>query len=255
MTKVQLILCKEIKTEIQEVKNLLTTIPHEEIQRNFSNLAILLDERMTNLEDQYEELKKMVKQNSTQNYIANPALLEHWNPRDMVIRHSPWTTVRLVLNKVASENITELFPSDWHPRPMMSTDEEKQYKVITEVMTHLFQQCGYLQEENIIELDNNQDFLKTLQHHVFMGNVSITQLTHYMILTVYKSFCRFNHYTKYMSSREAVLLKAAVHISLVIIAFKTTFSMRGGHHSINPYLKKFTTSGQKKFTCGEHQIP
>ena len=40
-----------------------------------------------------------------------------------------------------------------------------------------------------------------------------------------------------MSNREAVLLKAAVHISLVIIAFKTTFSMRGGHHSINPYLK------------------
>ena len=124
LTKVQLILCKEIKTEIEEVKNLITTIPHEEIQRNFSNLAILLDERMTNLEDQYEELKKMVKQNSTQNYIANPALLEHWNPGDMVIRHSPWTTVRLVLNKVASENITELFPSDWHPRPMMSTDEE-----------------------------------------------------------------------------------------------------------------------------------
>ena len=144
LTKVQLILCKEIKTEIQEVKNLLTTIPHEEIQRNFSHLAILLDESMTNLEDQYEELKKMVKQNSTQNYIANPALLEQWNPGDMVIRHSPWTTVRLVLNKVASENITELFPSDWHQRPMMSTEEEKQYKVITELMTHLFQQCGYL---------------------------------------------------------------------------------------------------------------
>ena len=120
---------------------------------------------------------------------------------------------------------------------MMSTDEEKQYKVMTELMTHLFQQCGYLQEENIIELDNYQDFLKTLQHHVFMGNVSITQLTHYMMLMVYKSFCRLNHYTEFMTSREAVLLKAAVHISLVIMAFKTTFSMRGGHHTINPYLK------------------
>ena len=237
LTKVQLILCKGIKTEIQEVKTLLTNIPHEEIQRNFSNLALLLDERMTSLEDQYEDLKKMVKQNSTHGYIANPALLEHWNPGDMVIRHSPWTTVRLVLNKVASENITELFPSDWHPRPMMSTDEEKQYKVITELMTHLFQQCGYLQEENIIELDNYQDFLQTLQHHIFMGNVSITQLTHYMMLMVYKSFCRLNHYTEFMTSREAVLLKAALHISLVIMAFKTTFSMRGGHHTINPYLK------------------
>ena len=237
LTKVQLILCKEIKTEIQEVKNLLTTIPHEEIQRNVANLAILLDERMTNLEDQNEVLKKMVQECSTQYYIANPALLEHWNPGEMVISHSPWTTVRLVLNKVASDNITELFPSDWHPRPMMSTDEEKQYKVLVELMTHLFQQCGYLPEENIIELDNYNDFLKTLQHHVFMGNVSITQLTHYMMLMVYKSFCRLNHYTEFLSSREAVQLKAAVHISMVIMAFKTTFSMRGGHHSINPYLK------------------
>ena len=62
LTKVQLILCKEIKTEIQEVKNLITAIPHEEIQRNFSELAMLLDERMSNLEEQYDELKKMVKQ-------------------------------------------------------------------------------------------------------------------------------------------------------------------------------------------------
>ena len=190
-----------------------------------------------NLEEQYSELKKIVKQGSTQSYIANPALLEHWNPGDMVIRHSPWTTVRLVMNKVASENITDLFPSDWQPRPIMSTDDEKQYKVMTELMTHMFQQCGYLKEENIIELDNYQNFLKTLQHHIFMGNVSITQLIHFMILMVYMSFCRLNHYTEYMSDRDAVLLKAAVHISLVIMAFKTTFSMRGGHHSINPYLK------------------
>ena len=141
----------------------------------------------------------------------------------MVIRHSPWTAAKLVLNKVASENITDLFPSDWHPRPMMSTDEEKQYKVITELMTHMFQQRGYLPEENIIELENYQDFLKTLQHHVFIGNVSITQLIHFMILMVYMSFCILNHYTEYMSDRDAVLLKATVHISLVIMAFKTTF--------------------------------
>ena len=50
-------------------------------------------------------------------------------------------------------------------------------------------------------------------------------------------FCRLSHYTEYMSDRDAVLLKAAVHISLVIMAFQTTFSMRGGQHSINPYLK------------------
>ena len=51
------------------------------------------------------------------------------------------------------------------------------------------------------------------------------------------TFCRLNHYIEYMSDRDAVLLKAAVYISLVIMAFKTTFSLRGGHHSINPYFK------------------
>ena len=112
----------------------------------------------------------------------------------------------------------------------------KQYKVLTELMTHMFQQCGYLQEENIIELSNYQDFLRALQHHIFMGDVSVTQLIHFIILMVYMSFCRLTHYTEYMTNREAVLLKAAIHISLVIMAFKTTFSMRGGHHSINPYM-------------------
>ena len=115
LTKIQLILCNEIKTEIQEVKNIITAFPFEGMQRNFSEIATLLDERMTNLEEQYNELNKVVKQGSIQNYIANPALLEHWNPGDMVIKHNLWTTMRLVLNKIASENITDLFPSNWQP--------------------------------------------------------------------------------------------------------------------------------------------
>ena len=62
LTKVQLILCNEIKTEIQAVNNIITTFPFEEMQRNFSEIATMLDERMTNLEDQYNELKDIVKQ-------------------------------------------------------------------------------------------------------------------------------------------------------------------------------------------------
>ena len=56
-----------------------------------------------------------------------------------------------------------------------------------------------------------------------MGNVSITQLIHFIIFMVHMSFCRLSHYTEYMSDRDAVLLKAAVHISLVIMAFKQHF--------------------------------
>ena len=59
----------------------------------------------------------------------------------------------------------------------MSTEQKKQYKVLTELMTHMFQQRGHLPEENIIEMDKYQAFLRALQHHVYMGNVSTTQLT------------------------------------------------------------------------------
>ena len=94
----------------------------------------------------------------------------------MLIKHSLWTTLRLVLNKVASENITELLPSDGQPRPSISTEQEKQYKVLTEVMTEMFHQCGLLSKAEIIELDNYEDFLKVLHHHTFMGNVSTISL-------------------------------------------------------------------------------
>ena len=40
-----------------------------------------------------------------------------------------------------------------------------------------------------------------------------------------------------MTNKETVLLKAAVQMSLVIISFRTTFSMKGGHNTINPYFK------------------
>ena len=99
----------------------------------------------------------------------------------------------------------------------------------------------HLTEENITEMDNYQDFLRSLQHHVFMGNVSMTQLIHFITFMVYMSFCRLSLYTKYMTNREAVLVKAAVQISEVIMAFKTTFSMRGGHNTVNPYFKNIPT--------------
>ena len=88
-----------------------------------------------------------------------------------------------------------------------------------------------------IEIDNYQDFLKVLHHHTFMGNVSTTQLTHFIMLMAYMSFCRLNHYTRCMIDKEGVLLKVAVQMTLVIMPFRTTFSMKGGHNIINSYFK------------------
>ena len=39
-----------------------------------------------------------------------------------------------------------------------------------------------------------------------------------------------------MTDKEAVLLKEAVQMTLVIMAFRTTFSMKGGRNTINPYF-------------------
>ena len=142
-----------------------------------------------------------------------------------------------MLNKVASENITDLFPTYWQPMPTISSVQGKQYKVLTEVMTEMFQQCGLLIETDIMEMDNYQDFLKVLHHHTFMGIVSTTQLTHFIMLMVYMSFCRLNHYTRCMTDKDAVLLKEAVQMTLVIMPFRISFSMNGGHNMINPYFK------------------
>ena len=188
LTKVELIICKEVKSKIQAVKETITAIPFKEMQKNVAEATFMLEERMNSSEDHYNEFKEIIINRTTQNFITDPTLLEHWNPTDMVIKYSPWTNMRLVLNKVASENIKDLFPTDWHPKPTMFNVQEKQYKVLTEVMTNTFQQCGYLPEESVIEMDNYQDFLKVLQHHTFVGNVSTTHLTHFMMMMVYHVF-------------------------------------------------------------------
>ena len=120
------------------------------------------------------------------------------------------------------------------------------------MMSEMFQQRGYPPEECIIEMDNYQDFLKVLQHHTFVGNISTTQLTQFIMMMVYMSFCRLSHYTRYMSNREDVLLKATVQMSLVVIAFKTTFSTKGLHQ---PLLQSDTYSGEKKHPCDHQQVP
>ena len=41
---------------------------------------------MTRLEEQYSKLKDILKQRTIQNYTANPALLEQWNPGNMFMQ-------------------------------------------------------------------------------------------------------------------------------------------------------------------------
>ena len=57
------------------------------------------------------------------------------------------------------------------------------------------------------------------------------------IMMVYMSLCRQKHYTEYLNDRHAEMLKASIWMTLVIMSFRTTFSMKGGHNTINPYYK------------------
>ena len=88
ITKVQLILCNEIKTELKAVKQSIAAIPFDDVQRKVTEATTMLEERMSNLEDQHNKLKELIIHRTTQNLITDPTLLNHWNPADMVMKHS-----------------------------------------------------------------------------------------------------------------------------------------------------------------------
>ena len=202
---------------------------------------------MSGLEGNYKGLKEIILKRTIQHFSLDPSFLETWNPTDMVLKYSPWTNMRLMLDKVAADNISGLFPTDWHPRPPPFNVQEKHFKVITEIMTEMLIQCGLLIETDIIEMTNYQNFLKVLHHHSVMGNISNTHVTHFIMLMVYMSICRLKHYTQYLEGLDGELLTASIWMTLVIMSFRTTFSMKEEHHIINPYFKK-------KCTCCCYQI-
>ena len=237
LTKIILTLSKEVKAELQTIEKIIATLPIAEMKKMIAETTNNMEDRMKGLEDSYSELKQIILDRSTQHFNTDPTLLEQWNPRVMVLKHSPWTNMRLVLNKVAADIIADLFPTDWHPRPPITNVQEKYFKVLTKTMTEMFLQCGLLNEADTIEMNNYQSFLQVLHHHVVMGNVSTTQLTHFILLMVYMSFCRLKHYTEHNEERNTVMLKTTIWMSLVIVSFRTAFSMKGGHNTINPYFK------------------
>ena len=227
LTKTNLLLVADMKSEIQSIHNELSTIPFEEIRNEQSQAFGKLNDKIEALEKNFTELKDIVMKRSYQNLKMDPKLLDQWNPSMLVIRRSPWTNMRLILNKVASDNIADLFASDWAPKPCFSDIQEKHFKVLSEVMTAMFYQCGILQDCDVLAIQGYEQFLKALHHHMVMGNVTINQLGHFLILMTYMSFCRINHYTDYMREEDAINLEIAVWMSIVIMAFRTSFHAEG----------------------------
>ena len=241
LTKTNLLLVADMKSELQSIHNQLSTIPFEDIRKEQSQAFEKVNDKMEALEKNFNELKDIVMKSTNQSFKMDPKLLEQWNSTVLVIRRSPWTNMRLILNKIASDNIADLFPSDWAPEPCFSDIQEKHFKILSEVMTAMFYQCGILQDYDVLAIHVYEQFLKALHHHMVMGNVTINQLGQFLILMTYMSFCRINHYTNYMRNEDAINLEVAVWMSIVIMAFRTSFHAEGSHRTINPYFKVLNT--------------
>ena len=254
LSKTQYLLCGEIKEELKLLKQSIAEIPFQELTKQIQDLASNLEVRMCALELTYKNLKELILQRTKQQTQLDPSLLERWNPSDTVLRYSPWTSMRLMLNLVAEDNITDLFPNDWQPVSSQSTIQQKHFQVLTEVMTELFLHCGLVNDEWVIEVTNYQDFLKVLLHHLVLGNISTTQVTQFTILMVYMSTCRMKHYSDSMEDRHAKMLKSSIWLTLVIMAFRTTFTMMGGTKIINTYYRNIPAEGQKTSACCSNQI-
>ena len=237
LSKTQYLLCGEIKEELKLLKQSITEIPFQELSKQVQDLTRNLEIRMCAIELTYKTLKDIILQRTKQQSQLDSSLLERWNPSETVLRYSPWTCMRLILNLVAEDNITDLFPNDWQPVSPQSTTQQKHFQVLTEVMTELFLHCGLVNDEWVLEVTNYQDFLKVLLHHLVMGNISTTQVTQFTILMVYMSICRMKHYSDSMEDRHAKMLKSSIWMTLVIMAFRTTFTMMGGTKTINTYYR------------------
>ena len=127
LSKTQYLLCGEIKEEIRALKQSIDKIPFQELSKQVKDLTKNLEIRMCSLELTYKTLKDIILQSTKQQSQLDSSLLERWNPSETVLRYSPWTCMRLMLNLVAEDNITDLFPNDWQPVSPQSTIQQKHF--------------------------------------------------------------------------------------------------------------------------------
>ena len=89
LTKTNLLLVADMKSELQSIHNQLSTIPFEEIKKEQSQAFENVNERMEALEKNFNELKDIVMKRTNQSFKMDPKLLEQWNSTMLVIRRSP----------------------------------------------------------------------------------------------------------------------------------------------------------------------
>ena len=89
LTKTNLLLVADMKSELQSIHNQLSTIPLEEVRKKQSQSFDKVNKRMETLGKYFNELKKIVMKRTNQSFKMDPKLLDQWNPTMLVIRRSP----------------------------------------------------------------------------------------------------------------------------------------------------------------------
>ena len=89
LTKTNLLLVADMKSELQSIHNQLSTIPFEEVRKEQSQSFDKVNERVKTLEKNFNELKDIVMKRTNQGFKMDPKLLEQWNSTMLVIRRSP----------------------------------------------------------------------------------------------------------------------------------------------------------------------
>ena len=76
LTKTNLLLVADMKSELQSIHNQLSTIPFEEIRKEQSQAFEKVNERMEALDKNFNELKDIVMKRTNQSFKMDPKLLE-----------------------------------------------------------------------------------------------------------------------------------------------------------------------------------
>ena len=78
LTKTNLLLVADMKSELQSIHNQLSTIPFEEVRKEQSQSFDKVNERMETLEKNFNELKDIVMKRTNQSFKMDRKLLEQW---------------------------------------------------------------------------------------------------------------------------------------------------------------------------------
>ena len=179
---------------------------------------------------------------SYQNLKMDPKLLDQWNPSMLVIRKRSLDKHEIDSQQSCIWQHRQIF-SQWlgskamflrHPgETFQSAFRGDDCNVLP-----VWNPTGLWCTGNLRIMSNFSKLSITIW---LWGNVTLNQLGHFLILMTYMSFCRIGHYTDYMREQDAINLEIAVWMSIVIVAFRTSFHAEGAHRTINPYFNVLNT--------------